>query len=98
VKLKKPASGVTRSRRGMGGSTASYTTKFTGSTAVPTITRTAAGHATTAIGLDTLARSFHLSDAEKLELVRLQNIRRRGMMLSMSECDWLLNLYWRLKG
>jgi hypothetical protein len=66
--------------------------------AARTMKTIASGVATTATELGTLAHSLHLSDEEKLEIVRLQTIRRRGMMLSMSECDWLLNLYWRLKG
>jgi len=81
----------------MDGTTANSTTSCTEPAADPTKKTTSSGVASTVTGLGTLAHNSRLSDEELLEMNRLQVIRKRGQMLSMSECDWLLELYWRLK-
>ena len=75
---------------------ANYHTKFTERMEAQTRPRTQAGRATTATADDTPARSFRLSEEEKTEWFRLWRIRKRGMMLTMNECDWLIAVVGRM--
>jgi hypothetical protein len=59
--------------------------------------RIASGPVSPATGSVTPAHNSLLNDAERLEWNRLRNIRRRGMMLSMAECDWLLDVMERMQ-
>jgi hypothetical protein len=54
------------------------------------------GRALTATELDTLGHSSRLSDEDQWEVTRLRTIRKRGQMLTMGECDWLLDLAERM--
>jgi hypothetical protein len=55
------------------------------------------GLATTATEPVTPARSSRLCGDQVLEVYRLQAIRKRGQMLTMGECDWLLDLIERMR-
>jgi len=89
--------GATFMQFGTDGIMANSRTSSTKRTAGRTRSKTADGPATTVTGSDIPAHNSSLSDEEQLELLRLRTIRKRGQMLTMGECDWLLELYWRAK-
>jgi hypothetical protein len=88
--------GATAMPRGTDGNTANYHTRFTEHMEGLTPQRTPAGRVTSAIARNTPARSSRLSDEERQELLRLRTIRKKGWMLSMTECDWLLEILERV--
>ena len=90
-------SGATKSRRGMDGSMANSGTKSTGRAGAPTRPRIPSGLASGITGLATLGRNLPLNDEERPEWNRLRTLRKRGMMLSMAECDWLLEVMERMQ-
>lgn len=90
--------GATNSPHGTAGITANCTTKCTGPEGAATSKAIASGRASTVTGPGTLARNSRLISEEDLwELTRLRQIRKRGQMLTMGECDWLLELCERWK-
>src|SRR5580704_14158350 len=84
------ACAATRWRRGTDGNMANSRMTRTEQELARTQRRIASGHVSPATENATPGRNSPLNDAETLEWNRLRNIRRRGMMLSMAECDWLL--------
>jgi hypothetical protein len=84
--------------RGTDGSTANSITKCTEPAADRTTKATASGHASIVTEPGTPDPSFRFfNDEQAREFLRLQKVRKCGQMLTMTECDWLLDLYWRLK-
>ncbi len=97
MKLRNTALAVTKSHRGTDGSTANFHTNFTAHMEAVTPKRTASGRASTATVSATPARnSRKLDEKEKTEWFRLWRIRKRGMMLTMNECDWLIEVVGRM--
>src|SRR5579863_5518673 len=88
--------GATAMPRGTDGNTANYHTRFTEHMEGPTRQLIQSGHVSTVIEKGTPARSSRLSDEEKQELLRLRMVRKKGWMLSMTECDWLLDVLRRI--
>jgi hypothetical protein len=90
-------SAATSSRRGTDGVTANSGTICIGAVADRTLSTIPSGRASTVTEQDTrVHNSLMLNDEEALELLRLRTLRKRGMMLSMGECDWLITVLWRL--
>lgn len=83
--------------RGTDGNTASSITKSTAGAVGPTMKAIASGPATTATGPAIPAHSSPLSEEDLWEVARLRQIRKRGQMLTMGECDWLLEICERWK-
>jgi len=76
---------------------ANFHTKFTERMEAATRRKTPGGPATTAIASAIRARSSRkLDEKEKSEWFRLWHLRQRGMMLTMTECDWLLEVLGRM--
>jgi hypothetical protein len=75
---------------------ANSTTKSTAARPGPTTSRIVSGVAMDATAPAILAHSSPLSAAEQQELFRLRTIRKRGQMLTMGECDWLVETLERL--
>jgi hypothetical protein len=84
--------------RGTDGSTASSITKSIEHGADRTTKAIASGLASSVIGRVIPVRNSQLSGDEERELLRLRQIRKRGQMLTMGECDWLLELIERMRG
>ena len=89
-------SAATASPRGTDGNTVSYRMTCIDPEQAPTLQRIQSGRAKRVTGSDTPARNFRLSDEEQQEWFRLWRIRKRGQMLTMGECDWLLEMVGRM--